>query len=81
MLQHVAAGSFAGSAFVGALLHHGVVLHLGTLVTAFLAGVCTGGADRVRERTAASDNGGGGRAGCCAVLAGLQRHQMLFLPF
>ncbi len=81
MLQHVAAGFFASSAFFGALLHHGVIFHLRTLVTAFLAGVCTGGADRVREGTAASDNGGGGRARCRAVLAGLQRHQMLFLPF
>ncbi len=80
VLQHLAAGFFALAAFVGALLHHGVVFVLVALSRALLAGIGAGGTDQARERALPSHDARRGGATGRAVLTRLQRRQMLFFP-
>src|SRR5262249_39007847 len=79
VLEHLLAGLLAAVALVGAPLHHLVGLVLRAGVAAALAGVGAALTDEVRERPGARRDAGGGGAEGAAVLAGLQRLEVLFL--
>lgn len=80
MLQHVATRLFAPATFFGAASHHFV---LGMLLARFAASGASLSArftNRVGERSAARDDGRGGGAVRGAVLAGVERVEVLLVP-
>src|SRR5207244_13403249 len=79
VLEHLAASLLAFTALVGTFLHDLIVGVLLASIAAALAGLGAGGADEVRERPAPRRDRRRRRTVRRAVLARLQRVQVLLL--